>query len=56
MSSKPGGLIEEVLQREQRTETDAGHPIVETITTHRTYTTNTAPNSGELEKHSSLFS
>lgn len=42
MSSTPGGLIEEYLSREKRTETDAGLPIT-TITTHRTYTTNSAP-------------
>ena len=49
MSCKPGGLIEEYLTREERTETDTGLPIVETITTHRTYTTNTAPDSGKLK-------
>lgn len=42
VSSTPGGLIEEYLSREKRTETDAGLPIT-TITTHRTYTTNSAP-------------
>lgn len=44
VSSTPGGLIEEVLTR---TETDSGQPIIETITTRRTYTTNTTPDSGK---------
>lgn len=43
MSSKPVGLIDELLQGQERMETDAGQPIVETITTHRTYTTKSAP-------------
>lgn len=43
VSSKPVGLIDELLQGQERMETDAGQPIVETITTHRTYTTNSAP-------------
>lgn len=43
MSSKPVGLIGEFLQRQGRMETDAGQPIVETISTHGTYKTNTAP-------------
>lgn len=34
VSSQPGGLIEE---------TDTGLPIIETVTTHRTYTTHSAP-------------
>ena len=47
VSSKPGGLVHEVLTREERTETDSRQPILETITTRRTYTTNTAPDSGK---------
>ena len=48
MSSTPEGLFEEFLTREERTETDSGRPIIETITTHRTYTTKSAPDSGKL--------
>jgi len=47
VSSAPGGLVEEVLKRQERTETDSGQPIVETITTRRTYTTSTTPDSGK---------
>lgn len=49
MSSKPVGLIDEFLQGQERMETDAGQPIVETITTHRTYTTKNAPPSTGAE-------
>lgn len=45
----PEGLFEEFLSREERTETDTGQPIVETITTHRTYTTNTTPDSSKYK-------
>ena len=47
VSSTPGGLIQEFLTREERTEVDSAQPIVETITTRRTYTTNTTPDSGK---------
>ena len=47
VSSKPGGVIEEFLTRQERAETDSGQPIVETITTRRMYTTNTTPDSGK---------
>ena len=45
LSSQPDGWIEEYLR--EGTETDAGRPVIETITTHRTYTTHTKPETGE---------
>ena len=45
MSSHPDGWIKEYLSDES--ETDAGRPVIETITTHRTYTTHTTPETGE---------
>ncbi|KAK2570584.1 Dystrophin [Acropora cervicornis] len=47
LSSQPDGWIEEYLREE--TETDAGRPVIETITTHRTYTTHTKPETGYIE-------